>query len=295
MSLKKNSDWWSISAVVVLVISGLVVLADAKFKKAVKNKGDRAMYINPIVTTVTYIQQLKSNSVIGTASGFFYSRNGRLFLVTNRHVVRGEQPGKTPDTLRLFLHRDPNNISNNDTYNVPLYSSSDTPSWKDHPIHQVADVALLELDADAIKSRFFIKAWSAAEFLPSKYVLDPGEDVFIMGYPRGFFDPQHNLPVFRNAMIASVYGVPFRGNPCFLTDANLHLGTSGSPVITKPKSTWVDSDGNTNMVTGNPYYIVGIHSGTYSVNLSDVNEPLGLGVAWYIQIVDDIAKSFGGR
>ena len=215
-----------------------------------------------------------------------------MFLVTNRHVVRGEQSGKIPDTLRLFLHRDANNISNNGTFDVALYSPSDKPFWKDHPTHRVADVALLELDADAIQGQFFVKAWSSSAFLPSNYVLDPGEDVFIMGYPRGFFDPKHNLPIFRNAMIASVYGVPFRGNPCFLTDANLHPGTSGSPVITKPKSTWVDSGGNTHMVTGNPYYIVGIHSGTYSVNLSDVNEPLGLGVAWYIQIVDDIAKSF---
>jgi len=250
------------------------------------------MAINPIVTTVTYVEQLKSNSIIGTASGFFYSRDDRLFLTTNRHVVRDEESGTIPDTLRLFLHRDPNNISNNDTFDVPLYSTSQMPLWKDHPTHQVADVALLELNADAIRGRFFVKPWSLAKFLPSKYILDPGEDVFIMGYPRGFFDPQHNLPVFRNAMIASVYGVPFRGNPCFLTDANLHPGTSGSPVITKPKSAWVDSEGNTRMVTGNPYYIVGIHSGTYSVNLSDVNEPLGLGVAWYIQIVDDIAKSF---
>jgi hypothetical protein len=46
------------------------------------------------------------------------------------------------------------------------------------------------------------------------------------------------------------------------------------------------------MVTGNPYYIVGIHSGTYSVTLSDgAQEPLGLGIAWYIRVVEDIAES----
>jgi len=251
------------------------------------------MAVNPIVTTVTRIQQLNSNSVIGTATGFFYTRNNKLFLVTNRHVTQDKVSGTVPDTLRLLLHRDPNNTSDNGTYDVPLYSSSGVPLWKSHPIQGVADVAVLELDANTIQSQFFVKGWAASAFLPPKYVLDPGEDVFVMGYPLGFFDSNHNLPVFRNAMIASVYSVPFQGNPCFLTDANLHPGTSGSPVVTKPKSTWVDSEGNTNMVTGNPYYIVGIHSGTYSVKLSSgSSEPLGLGVAWYIQLVEDIAASF---
>lgn len=251
------------------------------------------MVINPVIATVIYIQQLKSNSIIGSATGFFYNRNDRLFLATNRHVVRDEQSETIPDTLRLLLHRDAKHISNNGTYDLPLYSSSDMPLWKEHPTQRVADVALLKLDANAVQSQFFVKAWSSSNFLPPKYVLDPGEDVFIMGYPRGFFDQQHNLPIFRHAMVASVYGVPFRGDPCFLTDANLHPGTSGSPVITKPKSTWVDSDGNTEIVTGNPYYIVGIHSGTYSVTLSDgSHEPLGLGVAWYIRLVEDIVNSF---
>ena len=249
--------------------------------------------INQIVTTVTYIQQLKSGSIIGTATGFFYAQNNKLFLVTNRHVVQDEQSEINPDTLRLLLHCDPNNIANNDTYDVPLYSSSNTPLWKYHLTSPEIDVILINLDAKVIQDRFFIRIWSASQFLPSMYVLDPGEDVFIMGYPLSFFDHQHNLPVFRNAMIASIYGVPFRKNPYFLTDANLHPGMSGSPVITKPKSTWIDSNGNTNIVTGNPYYIVGIHSGTHSVPLSDgTKKSLGLGVAWYIQIVEDIAKTF---
>jgi len=251
------------------------------------------MPINQIVTTVAYIQQIRNESVIGSATGFFYSNNDKLFFVTNRHVVLNEQSDTIPDKLRLFLHQDAKNLLNNIEYDVPLYSSSGETLWKNHPSNQLVDIAILELDSYSIQTQFIIKAWSPSLFLPSNYVLDPGEDVFIMGYPRGFFDNQYNLPVFRNAMIASPYGVPFRGNPCFLTDANLHPGTSGSPVITKPKSNWVDIEGNTHIVTGNPYYIVGIHSGTYSIPLSDgTSEPLGLGVAWYMQNVEDIVQLF---
>lgn len=251
------------------------------------------MDLHPVIATVTFLKQMRSASCIGTATGFFFKNEKGLFLVTNRHVVQNEEADSSPDTLRLLLHRSPNNITDNDTYDISLYSSEGNPLWKEHPASQIADVILLKLDEEDIQSQFFIKAWSTSDFLPNEYILSPGEDVFVIGYPRGFFDVQHNLPIFRNAMIASTYGVPFQGKPCFLTDANLHRGTSGSPVVTKPKNTWRDSKGNIKFVSGIPYYILGIHSGTYSVLLPESEpEPLGLGNAWYIQLIEEIAKSF---
>jgi hypothetical protein len=122
-------------------------------------------------------------------------------------------------------------------------------------------------------------------------VLEPGEDVFIMGYPLGFHDQRLNLPIFRNAMVASTYRVPFQGLPLFLTDANLHPGTSGSPVITKPKSAWVDDKGNTNIIVGTVYYLVGVHSGTVDPSVTG-GQPIGLGAAWYAELVEDIVAQF---
>lgn len=255
---------------------------------------EKKLAINPIVATVPFVQMVKSSSVIGSATGFFYCRSdNKTFLITNRHVIETGQSSTNPDLLRLLLHRDPNNLTNNGFHDVPLYTSSGDPLWKDHATQTVADVALVEIDRTNVQSNFFIKCFSSSDFLPTSYVLDPGEDVFIIGYPLGYFDSTHNLPVFRNAMIASVYGVPFHNDPCFLTDANLHPGTSGSPVITKPKSAWVDNEGNTTIGTGNRYYLIGVHSGTkYRTLSSGANVPLGLGVAWYIKIVEDIANSF---
>ena len=151
----------------------------------------------------------------------------------------------------------------------------------------------MEIDKKQIEGKFFVKAWSSATFLPQHYVISPGDDVFVMGFPLGFHDTAHNLPVFRNAMIASAYGVPFQDSQLFLTDANLHPGTSGSPVITKPKNTWVDDKGNVSMVTGTTYYLLGVHSGTYSITTAAGQQiPLGLGAAWYVSLVDDIAALF---
>ena len=243
------------------------------------------MPINDIVATVSLVIQLKGGAVVGSASGFFYERQADLFLVTNLHVV--DKRSNLPDTLRLRLHRDANNIAANGELDVPLYSSGQ-PVWKAHPKQPDADIALIKLDRAAVLKEFFVRAWSKARFLPPQYLLDPGEDVFIMGFPLAFHDVPHNLPIFRNAMIASSYRVPFRNQPLFLTDARLHPGTSGSPVITKPKSTWVDDKGNTNLLTGTVYYIVGVHSGTIDPKMTG-GQDIGLGAAWYIELVEEIA------
>ena len=254
-----------------------------------------AQTLNPIVATVSIVLQLKDGEVIGYASGFFYTRNNDLFLVTNQHVVRDEvvldeKEGILPDAVRLRLHTNSTNVTQNEEVDIPLYQDG-KPAWRIHATQPQADVALIRLNKDDLQRRFFIRAWSKENFLPQNYLLHPGEDIFIMGYPLAFHDKQHNLPIFRNAMIASSYRVHFKGMPYFLTDANLHPGTSGSPVITKPKSTWVDDKGTTHLVTGTIYYLLGVHSGTIDPK-STGGKQIGLGAAWYIELVEEIAAQF---
>lgn len=249
------------------------------------------MPIHQIVASVARIQQVRAGAVVGRATGFFYSAGERLFLGTNKHVINDEGKGIFPDALRLTLHENPNNLVLNGDFDVSLYGPQGNPLWKLHPSQPLADIALLELNRHDITSGFFIVPLSKANFLPQDLVLNPGEDVFVMGYPMGFYDQLFNLPIFRNAMIASTYGVAFQGHPFFLTDANLHPGTSGSPVLTKPKNTWQDSQGGTRMMAGTAYFFLGVNSGTYQLTLPNgVAIPLGLGVTWYAQLVEDIAQ-----
>ena len=80
------------------------------------------MPINEIVLTVSIIMQLKAGAVLGSASGFFYTKGDKLFLVTNQHVMRDEKKGIIPDTLRLRLHTDAKNVTLNDNFDIPLYA-----------------------------------------------------------------------------------------------------------------------------------------------------------------------------
>ncbi len=265
-----------------------VVGAFALLAASVSTTGART--VNPIVATVSIVVPMKDGAVIAAASGFFYTRNNDLFLVTNRHVVRNEKKGILPDALRLRLHTNSTDVTQNGNVDIPLYQDGE-PVWKIHATQPKADVALIRLNNDDLQARFVIHTWSKENFFPQNYLLPPGEDIFVMGYPRKFYDGKHNLPIFRSAMIASSYRVPFGGMPLFVIDANLHPGTSGSPVITKPKSTWVDVRGTTNFVTGTIYYLLGVHSGTVDPKITG-GQQIGLGAAWYIELVEEIAAQF---
>lgn len=103
------------------------------------------MPLNEIIATISIVRIVKAGSFIGSATSFFYTRQDHLFLVTNRHVVRNDGTGHMPDTLRLRLHRNPNNLYDNGDWDVSLYVAG-SQLWKTPPAHPDADVALIRLE-----------------------------------------------------------------------------------------------------------------------------------------------------
>lgn len=115
-----------------------------------------------------------------------------------------------------------------------------------------------------------------------------GQAVLILGFPLGFHDTLHNLPIVRSAIIASSFSHPFKGEPYFLTDARLHRGMSGSPVIanwprrqpffTEPAGGW---------------RLLGIHSSALDVSDRDPeqDERLALNTAWYASLIPEMLRS----
>jgi len=237
------------------------------------------MPISELVATVAHVRCFKQGQQLGAASGFFYTHTDKLYFVTNRHVVIKEEDNFHPDELRLKLHTDPNDIQKNADFSVPLYSGDGKPLWLEHPIgRKEVDVVALPLDKGRIASRFFVKASSNSDHIPSDVDIAIGEDVLVIGYPLGFHDAMHNLPIVRNAVMASVYPVPFQGKPFILIDARLHSGTSGSPVLTKATSIIRHTDGSTAMLNRAVSFLVGVHSASLDIAGRDPSrdEPLGL-------------------
>jgi len=209
------------------------------------------MPISDLVTTVARIRCYLNDTLKSSASGFFYKHDDVLCLITNRHVVIDEAEDYRPDEVRLKLHTDRNDILQNADLSFGLYNNQAEPLWLEHPIlRERIDVVAIPLDREDLSSRFVIKAFQESDHIPSNVDISIGEDVLVIGYPLGFHDEFHNLPIVRNAIMASVYPVPFMGNQIILVDSRLHSGTSRSPVITKASNILRHTNGNTSISSG---------------------------------------------
>ncbi len=193
--------------------------------------------IHPHLLRVTVIHvmsrgQGQAPCSLGSATGFFFHYDARRFLVTNRHVIINEQENFYPDQVVLRVHTSRTSMIENREIEVPLYDTERRPVWLEHATRGI-DLAAIEIgrlvrDSDAIEY------WSPDLFAPNNLMLGPGADCLVVGYPMGLYDTMHNLPIIRSGTLATQFGAKFEGDPVFLVDANLHHGTSGSPVITPP-------------------------------------------------------------
>ena len=230
---------------------------------------------------VTPIEEWCGPSKLGTATGFFFFNEERLYLVTNKHVVRDDGTTFFPDKLRIRLHTSASDHTQNGPYDIPLYQNK-ISTWREKP---GVDLAAIELSQTEM-SRFVFKAFTPSFFVPANIVIAAGDDVVVIGYPRGFSDLLHNYPVTRIGAIASAYPIPFNGQPLFLVDARLHPGTSGSPVLMKPSSILRTQTGTLHP-GGETTYFLGVNSG----EVIFPGESSGLNGVWYASEVQTITAS----
>ena len=167
--------------------------------------------------------------MLTNASSFFFERDRRLFLVTSLHVMRDEPTQHFPNRVEIELHIDPDDMAKSVGFSMPLYRDGN-PAWRQGLDDAGAvDVAVLEIDRWALPRPTVYRA-----FTP-KHLSDPGDHIevgaslLIVGFPLGFHDTLHHMPVVRNSVLASSFGLRFQGQGYFLTDARTHRGTSGAP------------------------------------------------------------------
>jgi len=232
--------------------------------------------IEPLLLTTTRVWTFDGKRPLTGASGFFFERGGRLFLVTSRHVLLDE-PGKHfPDRIEIELHTDIKNLTRSIGLSVLLYYEGKSIWRHGKDSGGEVDVAVIELERAALPRTVALQCFTPAHLQRSLEDVEAGTSLLIVGFPLGFHDELHHLPVVRQAVIASSFGLRFQGLGYFLTDARTHRGTSGAPVVMRS-----DSNGQLS------WKLLGVHSARMDMAGRDLeqDETLGLNCAWYADIL----------
>jgi S1-C subfamily serine protease len=236
--------------------------------------------IEPILLAAACVNTFDRQRPLTNASGFFFEREDRLFLVTSRHVLVDAPSEHYPDRVEIELHTDPGNLAESTGFSMPLYRDG-TSVWRQgRDGTGEVDVAVLEIERDALPPTTVYRAFTPQHLAGPQCPVEVGASLLVVGFPLGFHDTLHHMPVVRHAVLASSFGLRFQGQGYFLTDARTHRGTSGAPVVMRlaePQAPLREL----------PWMLLGVHSARLDVGGRDLalDEALGLNCAWYADIL----------
>jgi hypothetical protein len=250
---------------------------------------------------------------VSQGTGFFYGNMrpdgtaDAVFLVTNYHVVTGHAPlspgARQGDRIRIALHQDADDLERFTEYELPLYDVHDEPVWTGSEAYPNADVVLVPLPAKVLPLYVFTE-----EHTRSDIRIRAASAATLLGYPYGFFDRRHLLPIWKTGHVASEPDVDFEGEPTFLVDVSAFPGMSGSPVLAVATGIYESEDGT--MRSGRIRRLMGIFSSmpvihrpivTNAPSADPAQRPmttdvsLQLGYVWKSALIADIARRYRPR
>lgn len=241
--------------------------------------------IESLLLSAARISTFDGQHLLTNASGFFFARDDRLFLVTSRHVVFDEPSEHFPNRIEIELHVDADNLARSTGFSILLYRDGQSIWRQGLDAAGEIDVAAIEIDRAALPETALYSAFTPRHLLGESDQVEVGTSLLVVGFPLGFHDTLHHMPVVRQAAVASSFGLRFQGEGYFLTDARTHRGTSGAPVVMRmPHPAPEHGD--------LPWMLLGVHSARLDVGTRDLvlDEALGLNCAWYADILMTLTR-----
>jgi len=240
--------------------------------------------IEPILLTALRLLTYVDETPLTNASGFLFERGSNLFLVTSRHVVVDEASGHRPDRIWIEFHVDLSNLAATVGFSIPLYRDGYSV-WRDgFDGGGSVDVAVIPIERGALPRTVVFWSFTPNHLPGPEDSVPVGTALTVVGYPLGFYDTLHHLPVVRQATLASSFGLRFQGLGYFLTDARTHRGISGAPVVLSLNGRQADQQEHFGEL---PWRLLGVHSARLDLGTRDVvlDEALGLNCTWYADIL----------
>jgi hypothetical protein len=237
--------------------------------------------IDPLLFATARVSTFIGTHGLTNASGFFFRRDEKLFLVTSRHVFIDEAPGHHPDRIEIELHLDAHDAARSTGWSVPLYAGKRAAWTQGTDDAGEIDVAVIAIEEAKLPAGVALHAFTPRHLATADDRVPIGQPLVIPGFPLGFHDVMHHLPVTRSATIASPWGLRFQGQGFFLTDARTHSGTSGAPVVMR------EDAGAATPSDPLRWKLLGVHSSRMDMGNRDrnIDESLGLNVSWYADIL----------
>jgi len=241
--------------------------------------------IDPLLLSVTKVSTLKDQEHLTNASGFFYSCGEQLFLVTSLHVFWDNASEHYPDRILIELHTDSTDLAQSTDFSIPLYRDGKSIWRQGKDGAGPIDVAAVEIDRQALPEGVTYRSFDSKQLIGIRDI-EIGAALLVVGFPLGFHDTLHHLPVARHAIVASCFDLRFQGQGYFLTDARTHRGMSGAPVV-------VRSSNDEGSSRDFKWILAGIHSSRLDMGTRDLqlDEMLGLNCAWFADILPTLTTT----
>lgn len=194
----------------------------------------------------------KNNEPI--SSGFFYTVDNILYLITAKHVMDYSEKGTE---YEFEVHRDKKGktrLVKVVKVNLLIHESQDLVALKF--VAEEGDV-FFEVDETFIKDD--------SEILKTRDAIEP---VTLLGYPTGLWDDQNHLPLVRTGYMAIHPGMKFKGNPEGVINVANYEGDSGAPIFTLPQPFAYSKEQKCYRSGGAPILLLGIHHEGYDTHSS---------------------------
>ena len=240
-----------------------------------------------LADTLRFSTVLIENQWHLSGTGFLVSKiidseKGKIFLVTNKHVInKNRELRETAALITLNFNRKTDD-GEFIRFQIPFpLVQGGMKTWREHTD---PDVDVLAIDVSGLLAQLVEKGMIYAKWADYDLIISPqkireenitcGEDVIVIGYPLGIssFAVRHknnNLPLFRSGIISTTIGEELEDDVNeggtsrkrrlrgFLVDGGIIPGSSGSPVVFKLNFSRF-AGGTLNLGESLPPYILGI-------------------------------------
>lgn len=269
-----------------------------KAKDTVEQNTSRESPINVNLYSLAsyYVEPFFNDIKLSKATCFFTRRNGKLYLVTNWHVVSGmdadtrcglSSMGARPNKLRVYLPKKLTegtvSFDEDGFFDVSLYKE-DTIAWYEKEKDgKMIDVAVIPITEEI--PNFVLPIEDAEEPFNESTTISIASEIFVIGFPFGRIGGV--IPVWKRASVASEPELDMDDMPYFFADTATRDGMSGSPVIVykdRPVTMINQKEGS---FSRHVTKFVGIYSGRIGAESNPENSAQ-LGRIWKADTINNI-------